>query len=536
MQMPWLKAILGILTGCLLYPIASGAGEMENTPATPKPVVGKRVTSFADLQRYAQEKAGEAFIPSPQLPAELENLSYDQFRLIHYRHDHGVWLKEKSPFWFEAFHRGFVHRDQVRINTLAEDGEQEYRFDPRHFEYRGELATLKVPVETGYAGVKLAGFFPGSDDPQEMVTFLGASYFRARAGNTVYGSSNRGLAINVGSNQPEEFPVFREFWIQKPNRADANVTVLALMDTESLTGAYQFTFQPGQTVSEMFVRASLYFRKQPEKLALAPLTSMWMWGDGLVGPPLDKRPSVHDADGLLVKADEEWTWRALSRQSYPSISRIEANNLQGFGLLQRDTNYERYRDDQALYHKRPSIWIEPQSRFPAGYMELMELPGAHEGIDNIGAYWVVSEPIKTDEPFDYEYKIKYFSGDLPEADRSSLAKATRTDVVRHNGEQSEIEFWVDFEGPALSSVSDPETTTIELATIRARVTNQRIKKRSPTKWTVIVTVEPESNDGPCEIRARIKQNEKPLTERWAYLCAVEPPKYRYPSVYTRIEE
>lgn len=261
-----------------------------------------------------------------------------------------------------------------------------------------------------------------------------------------------------------------------------------------------------------------------------------MWGDGLVGPPLDKRPSVHDADGLLIKANDEWTWRALSRQSYPSISRIDVNDLQGFGLLQREQDYERYRDDQALYHKRPSIWIEPQTEFPAGYMELMELPGAHEGIDNIGAYWVVSDDVQLDQPLSFVYKIKYFSGDLPAAEGSAVAKASRTNVVRHNDEQSEIEFRVDFEGPLLADVKDLENVEVELTTIRARVTDQRLERKSDNKLMLVVTVEPESNDGPCEVRARLKQQGQPLTERWAYLCAVEPPRYKYPSVYTRIEE
>ncbi len=535
MQMPWLKAILGIMTGCLLSPFTALAGDVKSEVEEFRPAPTTRVETFSDLERYARSKAGEAYVPSPPLPAVLQNLDYDQFRLIHYRHERGVWLN-KSPFWFEAFHRGFVHRDQVKINTLTADGEQEFLFDPRRFEYRGELSTIRVPRETGYAGVKLAGFFPGSKDPQEMVTFLGASYFRARAGNTVYGSSNRGLAINVGAEGPEEFPVFREFWIKQPDKADANVTVFALLDSESLTGAYQFTFQPGQKVSEMFVRSTLFFRKQPGKLAVAPITSMWMWGDGLVGPPLDKRPSVHDADGLLIKANDEWTWRALSRQSYPSISRIDVNDLQGFGLLQREQDYERYRDDQALYHKRPSIWIEPQTEFPAGYMELMELPGAHEGIDNIGAYWVVSDDVQLDQPLSFVYKIKYFSGDLPEAEGSAVAKASRTNVIRHNDEQSEIEFRVDFEGPLLADVKDLENVEVELTTIRARVTDQRLERKSDNKLMLVVTVEPESNDGPCEVRARLKQQGQPLTERWAYLCAVEPPRYKYPSVYTRIEE
>ena len=44
----------------------------------------------------------------------------------------------------------------------------------------------------------------------------GASYFRAVGAGQNYGLSARGLASNTGEPSGEEFPEFREFWIERP--------------------------------------------------------------------------------------------------------------------------------------------------------------------------------------------------------------------------------------------------------------------------------------------------------------------------------
>lgn len=497
------------------------------------------VQSYADLERYAAQKAEQPFQPSADLPESISNLDYDLFRLIHYQHDHGVWWNQDKPFWFEAFHRGFVHKDQVKIHILNAQGEKEFPFDPSHFEYRGVLKDLKVPADTGYAGVKLAGYFPGSDDPQEMLTFLGASYFRARTEDSVYGASTRGLAVNVGMNQPEEFPAFREFWICEPASEDRHMTVLALMDSPSLTGAYQFRFEPGNQQSEMEVQVSLYFRDRPEKLGLAPLTSMWMWGDGIPGPPKDFRPKVHDSDGLLVKADDQWTWRALSRQSYPSVSRIDVGQLQGFGLIQRETDYEYFQDDSAQYHLRPSLWIQPTSPWPAGAIELIELPGAHEGIDNIGAYWAISDRAVMTEPLRYSYRISWFRGDLQRADRVFLAKASSTKITRpakdSAAENPILTFDVLFEGESLAEMSVPFSVTPQISTIRGEVLSQEMKKVGEESWLLTMKIRAVNNTDPVELRVHLTDENRRLSETWSYLCAPQEPPYQFPQVYTRTE-
>lgn len=78
----------------------------------------------------------------------------------------------------------------------------------------------------------------------EVAVFLGASYFRAIGQNQNYGLSARGLAIDTGLPKAEEFPWFREFWLEKPDKDTTELTVYALLDSQSVTGAYRFVIKP----------------------------------------------------------------------------------------------------------------------------------------------------------------------------------------------------------------------------------------------------------------------------------------------------
>lgn len=50
----------------------------------------------------------------------------------------------------------------------------------------------------------------------------------------------------------------------------------------------------------MDVEAVLYPRKNIGKLGIAPLTSMFLFGENTKNKFDDHRPEVHDSDGLLI--------------------------------------------------------------------------------------------------------------------------------------------------------------------------------------------------------------------------------------------
>lgn len=512
-----------------------------------------KIEGFDDLRRIARSRADAIYRPEPPLTPALANLDYEQYREITFRHEKGVWTNSGRPFWLEFFHRGFVQQDRVDVFTIG-SGVEPIRYDKSLFRFGDVIEAETIPNNVGFAGFKIAGRFTPAGDPQELLSFIGSSYFRARSGDTVYGSSARGLAINIGMPRKEEFPDFREFWIVDPAPNDTTITVLAFLDSPSLTGAYQFVLNPGADVSTVDVRSELYLRQHgsaPEidKLAIAPLTSMWMWGDGLDGPPKDLRPSVHDCDGLLVHADGKPTWRAIARLPYPSVARIDMASLEGFGLMQRQRSFDRYRDTNARYHERPSVWIQPGEHWPDGALELIELPGAHEGIDNIGAYWVSKRHPTKDEPLLLSYQVRFGSDIALPCVQASSEKRSDDEAsesvygslgicdefqVAWTGKQIELQVHFAMTSVVGSGLADLDLPGMAIQTIRATVVHQKID-RVDNGYRVAITLEPDQSLPPELTLALKDQDGELITETFKYLCPLEEPQFVYPDVYTRIE-
>ncbi len=499
------------------------------------------VTSMEELGQLARATAEQPFVPRAAMPEPLAKLQYEQYREIRFRPERGVWWGGDSPFSLEMFHRGFVQRDRVSLFTIDQNRVSEIPFSPKDYHYGIPLAELDSLKDAGHAGVKIAGRFPGYSDAQEMLTFLGSSYFRARSGETVYGTSARGLAVNIGLPRDEEFPYFKAFWITKPQpnstqletgseATDQTLKVLALMDSPTVCGAYEFELTPGSAETRISVRCTLYFRTVPEKIGLAPLTSMWIWGDGLEGPPLDQRPAVHDADGLLIQTENDgWIWRAFARQSYPSVTRVAVDGMRGFGLLQRNRAFYHFDDHNALYHKRPSVWIEPSADWPQGAIEVLELPGAHEGVDNIAAYWIPDQKPQVGKPMKLQYDVLFFPGDRP--DQTYAARATNFSVDRKANDT--IKLTVRFAGAAVKQMCDG-TISIDASFVRGELISKSIVPTDTSDWLATLVFRP-TEEAPVEISMSLMDVNRRLSERFMYLCPHEEPSFMYPQVYTRKE-
>jgi periplasmic glucans biosynthesis protein len=155
--------------------------------------------------------------------------------------------------------------------------------------------------------------------------------------------SARAVAIDTATERPEEFPAFRGFWIVRPIADAEELTLFALLDGPSLTGAYEFRVRPGDD-TVVGVKADLYARRPIRKLGLCPLSSMYLLGELRLGRNGidDFRPEVHDSDGLLLHTSQaEWLWRPLDNPPRLRISRFQdPSHPGGFGLLQRDRTYD----------------------------------------------------------------------------------------------------------------------------------------------------------------------------------------------------
>ena len=283
------------------------------------------------------------------------------------------------------------------------------------FDYGRTKVDANLPINLGFAGFRLRFPINAPHVWDEVVAFLGASYFRFLGRGQRYGLSARGLAIGAGQHLNEEFPFFREFWIETPSPSAEHIVIYGLLDGELATGAFRFDLVPDQE-TYIETNVTLFARKAIPELGLAPLSSMFFVGKNDRRFSDDFRGELHDLDGLLMHTGAgEWIWRPLSNPVAPAVSVFLDTNPHGFGLLQRDRNFPDYQDLELAYELRPSYWIEPHEGWGEGRVVLLELPTGDETNDNIVAAWSPKEGLEAGKSLTYGYR-DHRADDGPEPD------------------------------------------------------------------------------------------------------------------------
>lgn len=479
-----------------------------------------------DVAKRAKELAEKAYVdPRNSVPQWLRNIDYDQYRDIRFRAERALWRGRGLPFSVQFFHPGFFYDRSVRVHEVSRSGKvTPVAFSPDQFDYGHNEFGSRVPQDLGYAGLRIHYPIKRASYQDEVAAFLGASYFRAVGRDQVYGLSARGLAIDTALPTGEEFPWFREFWLVRPRSGAKELTLYALLDSPSTTGAYRFVVAPGPQ-TRMDVELRLFPRKPIRKLGIAPLTSMFLHGENGGEGERDFRPEVHDSDGLLVAtASGEWLWRPLSNPKQLSVTSFELVSPRGFGLLQRDRDFDHYQDIEARPDQRPSAWIQPKGDWGAGRVELVEIPTRDDTNDNIVTYWVPAAAAAVGSPLSLAYSLFWYGDDStrPPAGRTV---ATRQDQGTRAGVRRLV---VDFEGTALRHL--PANAVVEgmvTATPRgdgaagapkpARLVEQQVIRNPVTHgWRLVFQVQAPDDD-PVELRAYLRHGNDALTETWSYL-------------------
>lgn len=241
----------------------------------------------------------------------------------------------------------------------------------------------------------------------DWVAFLGASYFRTIGAQGQYGLSARGIALDTAVAGPEEFPMFREFYLEPAASTDAPMRI-SLLNGPGITGAYRFDLHR-ETGVVMEVDCRLFLRRDVMRLGIAPLTSMFWFGEHGRGRELDWRPEIHDSDGLAIwNGAGERIWRPLRNPPYPTAAAFVDFNPRGFGFMQRDRNFDNYLDG-VLYDRRPSLWIEPLGDWGEGSVQLVELPTDDEIHDNMVAMWVPAGAAKKGAEYSFRYRMHWLA-------------------------------------------------------------------------------------------------------------------------------
>lgn len=473
--------------------------------------------SFDSVVRKAKALAAEQYVaPNTNLPEELNNLSYDKHRDIRFVRENGPWYNQNLPYEIQFFHLGNIFKISVPINEVIDGVSQSIKYSSKFFDYGKNNLHTEQFENLGYAGFRIHSPLNTSAYFDELVTFLGASYFRGLAKGQKYGLSARGLAIDTAEMTGEEFPVFKEFWVEKPKPKDKFIKLYALLDSKSVSGAYSFKIIPG-TNTIMDIEAHLFARSDIKKVGIAPLTSMFLFGENNKHEFDDYRPEVHDSDGLLIhNGNDEWLWRPLDNSKHLRISSFMDNNPKGFGLLQRDRDIKNYLDFEANYQDRPSAWVEPLSDWGKGLVQLVEIPSLQEIHDNIVAYWVPEQQLKAGGEYVFSYRLIWLNDVMKDRELASVT-ATRTGVGGVSGinlGNTDRKFVIDFTGKGLNSKFAENNIKPVVSAIKGQI-NGVSAVYNPTTGGVTVYVDYQPVDGD-EIRVSLTKDDVPFSEVWSY--------------------
>lgn len=475
---------------------------------------------FDAIIDQARDLANRPHSPPPPVPKVLSDLSYDAYRDIRYRFDKSLWRQAGDRFDVHFIHPGLFYTHSVQINLVEQGRVTPFSYSKDLFDFGRNTFADQLPPDLGYAGLVLNYPLKQPDLQSQVIVFAGASYFRALGRDNVWGLSARGLAVDTGHPNGEEFPYFRAFWLEKPAPDAKQMTVYALLDSHRVTGAYRFVITPGKTTVQD-VTAHLFLREGVGELGIAPLTSMYMHGENQPRPVGEWRPEVHDSDGLLMaNGDGERIWRPLANMQRLRMSGFSLENPRGFGLLQRDRHFHSYEDLETRQELRPSLWVVPKGDWGKGRVKLTEIPSESEANDNIVAYWVPDQWIAEGRPLVFEYGLRWGFED-PAGQDGGRITATRIATGDREGVarvRDATRFLIDFQGEQLAALgADQAPAGVVSVGAGGELVDQQIIKNDVTGgWRLVFKVRP-PKDQPLELRAFLKKDNETLSETWSYL-------------------
>jgi len=520
------RSLLGGISGAVASATLSAtrlsaAEDIPSPPASAPATEAPTAFSFDLLTARMRDAATRPYVePTMELPEIIAKLTYDQYKQIAFRPERALWGDTKSLFRLEAFQMGWLFKTPVRLFEISDGAANPIIFTGEDFEYRPPLNPIdfKDLKMSGVAGFRLHFPLNHPNVFDEVMVFQGASYFRALGRDSVYGLSSRGIAIDTATDKPEEFPIFTEFYIERPAPGANEMTIYAAMEGPSIAGAFQFRLAPGaDTITD--VTARFFFRSDIRQIGIAPMNSMFLFGESNHSVFDDYRLQVHDSDGLeIVEKGGAQFWRALNNPVTLANSFFAEQSPRSFALLQRQRDYASYEDAEARYERRPSLRVEAVGDWGNGNIQLVEIPTDLEQNDNIVAYWTPAQAAKAGGTLEVAYRLLW--GDLQGTDISlGLAVATRTGIGGPSGIKNEAglrKFVIDFAGGELSDLPGDAKVVAMTNVAGGEVVGSTVFKVDvSSSWRVAFDVRPVS-DAPMELSTYLTLDNRVLTETWQY--------------------
>ena len=476
---------------------------------------------FDMLRKMAKEMADKAYKEPPRPnPEAVMKINYDEQGRIKFNYDFALWRNGPSVYPLTFRPVGTYFQKTVRVFAVDNGQAREVVYQPNYFDYGPASPMNQIkPNESAIAGFWAMESRNGDWRKKEpWATFQGGSYFRAVGELGQVGMSARGIALNVGGSEPEEFPDFRSFWIEPALKEGDPLVVYALLDGPSVTGAYRIAMHRTKGVV-MDIENHIFMRKSVERLGIAPLTSMFWYAEYPSAHSHDWRPEVHDSDTLVM-----WTGageriaRPLNNPNRVIASSFTDNNPKGFGLSQRDRNYDHYLDGVS-YDRRPSVWVETQGDWGKGRVQLIEIPTDDEVYDNIGVFWVPDKQASSGASFSFKYRLHWLANtpNFP----ASLARAVALRVGR-GGEPGKDrpanakKLVIEWDGEVLKSIPWGVRPKVVVTASRGKLSLMRTEPIWYTpRWRSEFDLAADGGE-PIELRAFLEIDGKPLTETWLY--------------------
>jgi len=270
----------------------------------------------------------------------------------------------------------------------------------------------------------------------------------------------------------------------------------------------------------MDVQQMFWLRRDIARFGIAPLTSMYWFSETIKPTAVDWRPEVHDSDGLVMwTGDSERLWRPLNNPPRIMASTFRDHNPRGFGLMQRDRNFDHYLDG-VFYDRRPSLWVEPKGDWGNGSVQLIEIPTDDEIHDNIVAMWVADSPVVVGMELNSAYRL-YWLADQPLPSELARVVATRLGNGGQPGQprpKGVRKFMVEFFGGPLVGLPygvKPEPVLWASRGSFSYIYTEAVPDDVPGHWRAQFDLTVTGAE-PVEMRLFLRSGGKILSETWMY--------------------
>ena len=511
-------ALSSVGTSALSFsePLSAQPSPSPNDPSSAASLAGPSIGLASPVEfrsgtpaDVARDLARQAFKPiGSDLPDPFKTLSFEDYAAIGLKPEARIWGDQSIGFFVEPLHRGFQYTNPIGLNIVAEGKAYRLLYDVKLFDF-GKLKPSPKIGDIGFSGFRILRS-RASQAPTETATFQGTNFYRALADGQVAGLMARALAVKVADANGEEMPYFRQIWIEKPSAIADLIVVHAVIDSDSLTGAFRFTIRPGEATI-VDVECTLFARKVVDNYGLATMSATHLLGYMDHKRLDDYRPNVSEVGGVqMLTGANEWVWRPVSNRDELQISTFIDTKPHGFGCMIRDRDFESYLDEDQRWERRPSLWIEPFGDWLDGGVQLIEIPSQSDANDNILCYWRPNAKLQSGSETSFAYR-QFWCWNPPE--KPDLARASRS----HAGAAGKrTRFFIEFEGDIFA---DAKRTSGMVPTLTASAGSLTMVKtfqdHERKAFRVLFELDPRGA-GSSELRLVLEAQGSRISETWLY--------------------